>query len=186
MTSTDAQVVVAGGGMAGLSCALFLARAKVTVTVFDGGRSSLRRVSVVANYVGFPEGVGGAALLDRGREQAQRFGARFVDADVSSVEPRGDGFVVHGADADMAATFVVLASNKSTELARALGLPLGGHGEKFITVDAQGETAIPGLYAIGRITGIPSQAVISAGDGAKTAIALIQKIRGQYYVDHDT
>ncbi|MBV8203841.1 MAG: hypothetical protein JO195_02320, partial [Candidatus Eremiobacteraeota bacterium] len=63
---------------------------------------------------------------------------------------------------------------------------LGGFGDKFVGVDAQGETAIPGLFAAGRITGIPSQAVISAGDGAKTAIALIQKIRGQYYVDHDT
>lgn len=186
MTTPQPQVVIAGGGMAGLSCALFLARAKVTVTVFDGGRSSLRRVSVVANYVGFPDGVGGAELLERGRRQAEHFGARFVDADITSVHARADGFVVHAAHEEKEATFVVLASNKSTELARALGLPLGGHGEKFVAVDAQGETAIPGLYAVGRITGIPSQAVISAGDGAKTAIALIQKIRGQYYVDHDT
>ena len=183
---SEPTVVVAGGGMAGMSCALFLARAHVGVTVFDSGRSSLRRVSSVANYVGFPDGISGTELLDRARRQAARFGVRFVDADVTGVEPRAGAFVVRGGQEELTSTFVVLASNKSTELARVLGLALGGFGEKFISVDAHGETAIPGLYAIGRITGIPSQAVISAGDGAKTAIALIQKIRGQYYVDHDT
>ena len=186
MTTTQADVIITGGGMAGISCALFLARGKVAVCVFDAGRSSLRRVSIVSNYVGFPEGVGGAELLELGRRQAERFGARFVEAEVTSLERRADGFVARAGDADITARFVVLASNKSTELARALGLALGGYGDKFITVDAHGETAIAGLYAIGRITGIPSQAVISAGDGAKTAIALIEKIRGQYYVDHDT
>lgn len=183
---SETIVVITGGGMAGISCALFLARAAVGVTVFDSGRSSLRRVSRVANYLGFPEGIGGNELLDRGRQQAEHFGARFVEADVTAIERRGDGFLVHAGDDEFASTFVVLASNKSTELARALGLSLGGFGDKFVGVDAQGETAIPGLFAVGRITGIPSQAVISAGDGAKTAIALIQKIRGQYYVDHDT
>jgi thioredoxin reductase len=172
--------------MAGMSCALFLARASVGVTVFDSGRSSLRRVSRVANYLGFPDGIGGNELLDRGRQQAERFGARFVDADVTAIERRGDLFLVRAGQGELTSTFVVLASNKSTDLARAMGLSLGGFGDKFIGVDAHGETTISGLYAVGRITGIPSQAVISAGDGAKTAIALIQKIRGQYYVDHDT
>jgi thioredoxin reductase len=180
------NVVIAGGGMAGISCALFLGRANVPVTVFDGGRSSLRRVSRVGNYVGFPEGIGGAELLDRCRRQAEGCGAHFVDADLTAIERRGERFVVRAGNREMESTFVVLASNKSTELARALGLTLGGFGDRFLSVDAQGQTAIPGLYAVGRITGIASQAVISAGDGAKTAIALIEKIRGQYYVDHDT
>ena len=80
----------------------------------------------------------------------------------------------------------MLASNKRTDLARNLGLELGGHGGRFVTVDAQGQTPVDRLYAAGRLTGLPSQANISAGDGAKVAIAIIERIRGGYYVDHDT
>jgi thioredoxin reductase (NADPH) len=71
-------------------------------------------------------------------------------------------------------------------LAQALGLELGGFGAKFVAADASGATPIDRVYAAGRITGQPSQAIISAGDGARVAIALIQRIRGEYYVDHDT
>jgi thioredoxin reductase len=81
---------------------------------------------------------------------------------------------------------LVLASNKRTDLAGALGLELGGFGAKFVAVDADGQTVVPGCYAVGRITGLPSQAIISAGDGARVAIGLVQRIRGGYYVDHDT
>lgn len=180
------DVIVAGGGMAGLSCALFLARAQVRVAIFDRAQSSLRRVERVNNYLGFPEGVGGAELLDLGKRQAQRFGATFTEGDITSVRLQNGGFAVSVGEREYESTYLVLASNKRTDLALKLGLTLGGFGNKFVEVDAQGETAVPGCYAVGRITGHPSQAVISAGDGAKTAIALIQKIRGEYYVDHDT
>ena len=180
------DVIIAGGGMAGLSCALFLARAQVRVAIFDRAQSSLRRVERVNNYLGFPEGIGGAELLDLGKRQAQRFGATFVEADIANVARRNGGFAVSLSDREYESTYLVLASNKRTDLALKLGLALGGFGNKFVAVDAEGQTAVPGCYAVGRITGHPSQAVISAGDGAKTAIGLIQKIRGEYYVDHDT
>ena len=57
---------------------------------------------------------------------------------------------------------------------------------EFVAVDPDGMTAIPDCYAVGRITGLPSQAAISSGDGARVAIGIIQRIRGGYYVDHDT
>ena len=172
--------------MAGLSCALFLARAQVPVAIFDRAQSSLRRVARVNNYLGFPEGIGGAELLDLGKRQAQRFGATFIEEDVTDVTRRNGGFAVRVGVREYDSTYLVLASNKRTDLALKLGLALGGFGNKFVAVDADGQTAVPGCYAVGRITGHPSQAVISAGDGAKTAIALIQKIRGEYYIDHDT
>ncbi len=179
-------VIIAGGGMAGLSCALFLARAKVSVAVFDQQQSSLRRVERVNNYLGFPEGIGGAALLELARRQAERFEVAVVDANIERVERTDAGFAVCAADRTYESTYFVLASNKRTDLASQLGLSLGGFGNKFVSVDSEGKTAIDGCYAVGRITGLPSQAVISAGDGAKAAIAVIQKIRNTYYVDHDT
>jgi thioredoxin reductase len=180
------DVIVAGGGMAGLSCALFLARAQVSVAVFDLAQSSLRRVERVNNYLGFPDGIGGAELLDLGKRQAQRFGVTFVESDITGVAKSDGGFTVSVGERDYASTYFVLASNKRTDLATQLRLTLGGFGNKFVAVDAEGQTAVAGCYAVGRITGHPSQAVISAGDGAKTAIGLIQKIRGGYYIDHDT
>jgi thioredoxin reductase len=182
----DFEVAIVGGGVAGLSAALFLGRAGVRTVLLDSGESSLRRVSVVHNYLGFPEGIGGAELLELGRKQVERFGAA-VRADRVDAVSRGDGgFAIDTTGERISCRYLVLASNKRTDLAVALGLELGGFGNKFVAVDADGMTAIPDCYAVGRITGLPSQAAISSGDGARVAIGIVQRIRGGYYVDHDT
>jgi thioredoxin reductase len=171
--------------LAGLSAALFLARAGIGVAVFDRAESSLRRVEKVNNYLGFPDGVPGAELLDLGRRQAERYGAEVFDERLDTIARDGDNFVANAGGVDHSCAFFILASNKRTDLATALGLELGGHGGRFVATDPSGATAADRVFAAGRITGQPSQAVISAGDGAKVAIALIQRIRGAYYVDHD-
>jgi thioredoxin reductase (NADPH) len=179
-------VIIIGGGVAGLSSAIFLARADVRVAAFDQSESSLYRVSKVNNYLGFPDGVSGPDLIALGRRQAERFGADVSDENVTACAPIVDGFDVTTDAQRASADFVILASNKRTDIARSLGLELGGFGNKFVSVDANGQTAVDRCYAAGRITGLPSQATISAGDGARVAIAIIQRIRGGYYVDHDT
>ena len=185
MNADRLDVAIAGGGAAGLSCAIFLARAKLQVAVFDRGESSLRRVERVYNYLGFDEGIGGAELLERGSRQTERFGAQLFDRNVDRVTKNADGFTVIAGEHELACPYFVIASNKRTDLAVGLGLPLGGHGGRFVAVDAQGHTAVEGCYATGRITGLPSQAIVSAGHGALVAIAIIEKVRGEYYVDHD-
>jgi len=180
------DVVVAGGGAAGLSAAIFLARAGVSVAVFDRAESSLRRVEKVYNYLGFPDGIGGTELLVLGRRQAERFGAAVLDASIDKVAPTADGFAVAAGDAAHECTFFIIASNKRTDLATSLGIELGGFGGRFVQTDENGATVVDRCYAVGRITGRPSQAIVSAGDGARVAIALIERIRGGYYVDHDT
>jgi thioredoxin reductase len=183
---THYQVVVVGGGVAGLSAALFLARATVPLAVYDCHESSLYRVSKINNYLGFPDGIAGPELIERGRSQAAHFGAVLRDENVVAIERAGGVFSLRTTADRCDADYVVLASNKRTDLARSLGLELGGHGARFVTVDARGQTPVDRLYAAGRLTGLPSQANISAGDGAKVAIAIIERIRGGYYVDHDT
>lgn len=180
------DVVVAGGGAAGLSAAIFLARAGVSVAVYDRAESSLRRVEKVYNYLGFPDGIGGAELLALGRRQAERFGATMHDASVDTVSRTRDGFEVVGGGAAHECTYFVIASNKRTDLAVSLGIELGGFGGRFVHTDPNGATGVERCYAAGRITGRPSQAIISAGDGARVAIAIVERIRGGYYVDHDT
>jgi len=180
------DVVVAGGGAAGLSAAIFLARAGVGVAVFDQAESSLRRVERVYNYLGFPDGIGGGELLELGRRQAERFGATVHDARIDTAAPVSDGFHVSAGDAVHGCTYFIIASNKRTDLAVSLGIELGGFGGRFVTTEENGATVIDRCYAVGRITGRPSQAIVSAGDGARVAIAIIERIRGGYYVDHDT
>jgi thioredoxin reductase (NADPH) len=182
----DFEVAIVGGGVAGLSAALFLGRAGVRTILLDSGESSLRRVSVVNNYLGFPDGIGGEALLELGRRQVERFGVTVRAERVDAVSPGVTGFAIDAAGTRISCRYLVLASNKRTDLATALGLELGGFGSKFVAVDPDGMTAVPDCYAVGRITGLPSQAAISSGDGARVAIAIVQRIRGGYYVDHDT
>jgi len=180
------DVVVAGGGAAGLSAAIFLARAGASVAVFDRAESSLRRVEKVYNYLGFPDGIGGTELLVLGRRQAERFGATVLDASIDTVARTADGFALATTAAAHECTYFIIASNKRTDLATALGIDLGGFGGRFVQTDENGATVVDRCYAVGRITGRPSQAIVSAGDGARVAIAIIERIRGGYYVDHDT
>src|SRR5687768_11600240 len=80
LPSTTFDSIVIGGGPAGLSAAVYLGRSLRSVVVLDGprpGRSDW--VQCNHNYLGFPEGITAPELSARGREQAKRFGATFVE-----------------------------------------------------------------------------------------------------------
>ena len=88
--------VVVGGGPAGLSAAIYLARYNRTVIVADhaDGRSTTPEVN--ENYLGFPDGVASRALREHGRRQAGRFGAEFAQGKIERIV-RDDGqFVATG------------------------------------------------------------------------------------------
>jgi thioredoxin reductase (NADPH) len=73
------DAVIVGGGIAGLSAALYLGRAKRETLVIDHGKSLAHWEPDVQNYLGFPHGVAGDELLARGREQAMHYGAQFTE-----------------------------------------------------------------------------------------------------------
>lgn len=83
--------LVVGAGPAGLTAATYLARFRRDFLVVDSGDSRAAWIPRSHNLPGFPDGLPGPELLARMREQAERYGARFLAGEVRRLERRGDG-----------------------------------------------------------------------------------------------
>jgi thioredoxin reductase (NADPH) len=91
-----AEVIIVGGGIAGLSAAIYLGRAKRNTLVIDGGKSMARWEPDVENYLGFPKGISGDELLRRAREQARRYKVTIVRDLIVSARVHGGKFSLRG------------------------------------------------------------------------------------------
>ena len=81
------RVVVIGGGVSGLTAAIYLSRANFEVKVFTGYyNGALSDSPIVENFPGFPEGISGFELLDNMRNQAEKFGAEIIDEKVEKID----------------------------------------------------------------------------------------------------
>ncbi|WP_436930940.1 NAD(P)/FAD-dependent oxidoreductase [Halosimplex halobium] len=91
MTEERRDLVVAGSGVAGLSAAVYAARADLDPLVLEGDEpgGQLTLTTDVENYLGFPEGVGGMELVQRGKEQAEQFGAQFQHGSIEAADLDG-------------------------------------------------------------------------------------------------
>lgn len=106
--------LVVGGGPAGLTAAIYLARFHLSIRVIDGGDSRAGWIPRTRNHAGYPEGINGEELLQRMREQAQRYGARIEPARVSRIDRLEDGlFDVEWGSGRQRARSVLLATGLS-------------------------------------------------------------------------
>jgi thioredoxin reductase (NADPH) len=123
MATADHAVVIVGSGPAGLTAALYSARADLKPLVIEGREAGgqLMLTTDVENYPGFPEGRLGPELMADFRKQAERFGAEFLTVDVDAVDlTSGSPFEIRvGEDVHRARTVII--STGAT--ARWLGLP---------------------------------------------------------------
>ncbi len=101
---------IIGGGPAGLTAAIYLARFRLRVRVIDAGDSRCALIPLTRNHAGFPDGVAGAELLARMRAQAERYGVEMVDGLCEKLERAEESFIVHGPGAPFVTRTALLAT----------------------------------------------------------------------------
>ncbi len=112
----DLDCLIVGGGPAGLTAALYLARFRRSCLVVDAGCSRASLIPRSRNYPGFPPGISGNDLLARLREQARGYGAELLDGRVERIEPHALGFRVAFDGQSRIARRVILATGIEDEL----------------------------------------------------------------------
>jgi thioredoxin reductase (NADPH) len=180
METVTAQVIVIGGGIAGLSAAIYLGRAKRQTLVIDSGKSMARWEPDVQNYLGFPDGIGGDELLVRARLQARQFGVRFKRDQIEEATRLSNGtFQLKGNKGGLICNRLLLATGifhippeikgikpclghslffcKDCDGYRVQGTAVGIYGWTNETVD----------YALGMLLYSPCVAIVTDGHSAR-------------------
>lgn len=169
------QVIIVGSGCAGLTAALYAARANLSPLVLEGRQpgGQLSTTTMVENFPGFPDGIDGPQLIINMHLQAEKFGARFSYAEATDFEMR-DGHLRLKADDDWLETrALIIASGAS---ARWLGLEneekLIGHGlTSCATCDGAFYRNVP-------------VCVVGGGDSAAEEALFLTRFASKVYLIH--
>jgi len=197
----DYDVVVVGGGAAGLSAATYLARYGFETLVLARGKSAIRQCAHIENHLGFPGGVSPERFLALGRSQVDHEGGTVREELVESVErvdlpshdeagvdadgddPGLGGFRVESDDGEYRVRYVLAATAYDGDMFASFGDEVDTDDEYGFVASDDGRTEIEGLYAAGWMTDeTVHQVVVSAGHGAHAAISLVRDdIEARYW-----
>ena len=175
MSAWDYDLIIIGGGPAGLTAGIYAGRARLCVLLLEklspGGQ--MMTTDLVENYPGFPEGISGFELSDRMRQQAERFGLLIKDAAVLEVIPGTPAHTVVMEDRRVTAGAIIIASGARYQ---RLGIPgedrLTGRGVSFCA------TCDGALYRDQEI------AVVGGGDNALTEILFLERFAKKIHLIH--
>ncbi|MGD1029661.1 MAG: thioredoxin-disulfide reductase [Opitutaceae bacterium] len=170
------NIVIIGTGCAGLTAAVYAARASLNPLILEGPLpgGQLTTTSEVENYPGFPEGVDGFQLMDNTRKQATKFGARFEQAFVASVDFSSTPRKLVLAERTILAKSVIIATGASP---RMTGIP----GEKEL-YGGKGVTTC--ATCDGAFYRNMDVAVIGGGDSAAEEALFLTRFASKVYFVH--
>ena len=181
MSETDADVLVVGGGPAGLSAALFAQKNGLETVCLDTDETWMQKAHLF-NYLGVGS-VDGSAFMQTARSQVDSFGVERIEAEVTDVSETDAGFVAETAGNSYAGRYVVLATGADRDLADSLGCAFDGD---VADVGVTMETSVEDAYATGAMVRTEEwQAIIAAGDGAAAALNILSKEEGEHFHDFD-
>ncbi len=170
------NLVIVGTGCAGLTAAIYAARANLTPLVLEGRQpgGQLSTTTLVENFPGFPTGIDGPDLIMQMKEQAGGFGARFQYAEVTAFEPRSGCVALQLDDDEWIETRALIIATGAA--ARWLGLPqeqrLIGHGlTSCATCDGAFYRNVP-------------VAVVGGGDSACEEAIFLTRFASKVYLIH--
>jgi thioredoxin reductase (NADPH) len=178
------KVIIIGSGPAGLTAGIYAARANLTPLCFEGFNAGglipggqLMFTTDVENYPGFPKGVLGPELMKALREQAERFGTRYIRDDVTAVDFSKRPFLVRSADEQVHAHAVIVATGAR---ANWLGLP----NEQRLAQSGGGVSAC--AVCDGALPMYRNQelVVVGGGDSAIEEGSYLTKFARKVYVVH--
>jgi thioredoxin reductase (NADPH) len=179
VTSSDIEnVVIVGSGPAGFTAALYTSRANLDPLMIEGFMwgGLLQQTTDVENYPGFPEGIEGPVLMQRFRDQAERFGTRFITDQATRIELASEPGGVHSVwvdDEEHKARTVILAMGAEH---KKLAVPgedaLGGRGVSYCaTCDAAFFKQKPTM-------------IVGGGDSAMEEAIFLSKFASKVIVVH--
>jgi thioredoxin reductase (NADPH) len=176
MNESVENVVIVGTGCAGLTAAIYTARASLNPLVLEGVQpgGQLTTTSEVENFPGFPEGVDGFQLMDNLRQQAMRFGTRFRSTVVESVDFSGPVRTLKVSDGEIRAKAVIIATGASPRLTGVPG-EKELYGGKGVTTCA----TCDGAFYRGM-----DVAVVGGGDSACEEALFLTRFASKVYLVH--
>ncbi|MXV60616.1 FAD-dependent oxidoreductase [Natronorubrum sp. JWXQ-INN-674] len=170
------KLIIAGTGIAGLTAAIYAGRGDNEPLVIEGDEpgGQLTLTTDVANYPGFPEGIGGPELVNNMKEQARQFGAELKNGIIETVEASSRPFRVEMTNGDVYTADAVIAASGAS--ARTLGIPgedeLMGYGlSTCATCD--------GAFFRGE-----DMLVVGGGDAAMEEATFLTKFADTVYIAH--
>lgn len=110
MADMDYDCLVIGGGPAGLTAAIYLARFHLKLKVVDAGRSRASWIPCTRNHAGYPDGISGKELIERMKAQAQKYGASIETGRVTRLDRIEGGFAAEWGSGAVTARAVLLAT----------------------------------------------------------------------------
>ncbi len=170
------RLVIAGSGIAGLTAAIYAARANNDPLVLRGDEpgGQLTLTTDVANYPGFPEGIGGTELIQRMEQQAERFGAEFENGIVADVDDSTRPFRIELENGDVYTADALIAASGAS--ARTLGVP----GED----DLMGFGLSTCATCDGAFFRGEDMLVVGGGDAAMEEASFLTKFADTVYIAH--